>query len=363
MNRTIAWKSMELDEIELVYEKAEEDSGIASLMEQLEAQALTEAKNNVGMLKTDGGISLSSEQFDNLSANDKETVIKILGNAGISALNTEIQTAAIIVRLSSIITKVQACTIFNLLNRIEKLDGAINILKPKWTLELQVPLGGKKGLFQWEMLIMQLYPWISVRETATNEIVEGAGSSSQSDKSKAESQKRSDKNSASFYNEMIKRKSFAESYELAKAELGLSIKRGQFSPSIQGKNISYNQWVSLDEMDKMNLVLAMGNHGISVRSCICVDFAEVIPNCIAIMLLYSVWSGQGKTQLIDAGDNTNVAKFSEALTRLYCCVSEWDCTIAHPVFVKIGEQKAASSETAQSSPQGKKSFWQKLFGK
>lgn len=158
MNRTIAWKSMELDEIELVYEKAEENSGIASLMEQLEAQALTEAKNNVGMLKTDGGISLSSEQFDNLSANDKETVIKVLGNAGISALNTEIQTAAIIVRLSSIITKVQACTIFNLLNRIEKLDGAINILKPKWMLELQVPLGGKKGLLQWEMLIMQLYP-------------------------------------------------------------------------------------------------------------------------------------------------------------------------------------------------------------
>ena len=158
MNRTIAWKSMELDEIELVYEKAEENSGIASLMEQLEAQALTEAKNNVGMLKTDGGISLSSEQFDNLSANDKETVIKVLGNAGISALNTEIQTAAIIVRLSSIITKVQACTIFNLLNRIEKLDGSINILKPKWTLELQVPLGRKKGLFQWEMLIMQLYP-------------------------------------------------------------------------------------------------------------------------------------------------------------------------------------------------------------
>ena len=90
MNRTIAWKSMELDEIEFVYEKAEENSGIALLMEQLEAQALTEAKNNVGMLKTDGGISLSSEQFDNLSANDKETVIKVLGNAGISALNTEI---------------------------------------------------------------------------------------------------------------------------------------------------------------------------------------------------------------------------------------------------------------------------------
>ena len=33
-----------------------------------------------------------------------------------------------------------------------------------------MPLGGKKGLFQWELLIMQLYPWLSVRETSTNEL-------------------------------------------------------------------------------------------------------------------------------------------------------------------------------------------------
>lgn len=176
MNRKIFWRSMELDEIELVYEKAEKDSDIAALMEQLEAQALTEAKNNVGILKTDKGTYLTPDQFDGLSEIDKETVIKVLSNNGLSYLSTEIQTATIIVKLSPVITKVQACTIFNLLNRIEKLDGAINTLKPKWTLELQVPLGGKKGLFQWEMLIMQLYPWISVRETATNEIAEGAGS-------------------------------------------------------------------------------------------------------------------------------------------------------------------------------------------
>lgn len=52
---------------------------------------------------------------------------------------------------------------------------------------------------------------------------------------------------------MIKREPFVEGYELAKAELGLAIKRGQFIPSIQGKNISYNQWVSLGEMDKLNV--------------------------------------------------------------------------------------------------------------
>ena len=56
-----------------------------------------------------------------------------------------------------------------ILNTLEKLDGAINVLIPKWTLELYVPLGGRKGLSQWELLIMQLYPWLSIRELSINE--------------------------------------------------------------------------------------------------------------------------------------------------------------------------------------------------
>ena len=58
MNRKIAWRSMALDEIELVYEKAENDQNIAALLEQLESQALEEAKNNIGLLKTGNGIAL-----------------------------------------------------------------------------------------------------------------------------------------------------------------------------------------------------------------------------------------------------------------------------------------------------------------
>ena len=54
-------------------------------------------------------------------------------------------------------TTQQIDTIFNILNRLEKMDGVLNMLIPKWTLELQVPLGGKQGLFQWEMLIMQCF--------------------------------------------------------------------------------------------------------------------------------------------------------------------------------------------------------------
>ena len=44
------------------------------------------------------------------------------------------------------------------------------MLKPKWTLRLSVPLGGKKGMFQWEMFIMLLYPWISIVEDSSDEI-------------------------------------------------------------------------------------------------------------------------------------------------------------------------------------------------
>lgn len=54
---------------------------------------------------------------------------------------------------------------FSVLNCLEKIDGAFNVMFPKATLELRVPLGAKKGMMKCEMLIMQLYPWLSITET------------------------------------------------------------------------------------------------------------------------------------------------------------------------------------------------------
>lgn len=51
MKRRIAWGTCALDEIELVYEKAEENTAIADQLEQLEQQALNEAKANIGMFR------------------------------------------------------------------------------------------------------------------------------------------------------------------------------------------------------------------------------------------------------------------------------------------------------------------------
>lgn len=159
---------MELDEIELVYEKAENNQLIANFLETLETQALEEAKMMIdGPLK---GSVLNPGQFDALPDTRKEKVMNVLGNGGIASFDIDMHTATVIIKLSSVINRVQACTVFNILNRIEKLDGAINLIIPKWTLDLQVPIGGKKGLFQWEMMIMQLYPWLSVKEESTDEM-------------------------------------------------------------------------------------------------------------------------------------------------------------------------------------------------
>lgn len=172
MNRKIRWQSGVFDEIELVYEKAMAEEQLGELLEELEILALSEAKNICGVLAAKTGGSIAQVQFDGLSDNDKETVIRACADMGIGNVDMDIKSATIYICFTPAIQKLLGCTIFNVLNRIEKLDGSINMLYPKWTLELQVPMGGKKGFFQWEMLIAQLYPWLSVTEISTNEVVE-----------------------------------------------------------------------------------------------------------------------------------------------------------------------------------------------
>jgi len=365
MNRMIEWRSKELDEIELVYEKAKNNQSIGALLEQLESRALEEAKNNVGMLKTGNGYCLKPEQFDGLPDTDRETVIKVLGNAGLASMNTDTQSAAIIITLSPLITRVQACTIFNILNRIEKLDGSITILKPKWTLKLQVPLGGKKGLLQWEMLIMQLYPWISVSEEATSEIAASEGDCS----TETTQSTTKEPSQNTFVTKMSQYKAFADAYSAAVYEVENAIKYQVMFMAHWNGNLSINEWNGLDANERFDKVLSLGLFGIVIDRCVCVDFSEDIPNCIAIALLYLADSGKMTKQLIDAGDGTDISKLVSALTSIHGCCNNWECTIAHPVFVKIGEApKKTDSESNKNektkSPEKpeKKSFWRRLFG-
>ena len=175
MNRNLSWASGLFDEIELVYEKAENNEKLQEELFQLEKQALLEAEeacSEGGLFAAEVGQTLTSEQFQAMAEIDKETAIVMLSQRGLSGFDVKRGSATIIAKFSTQIQRMLACTIMGLLNRLEKMDGSAQVTSPKWTLVLLVPLEGKKNLFRWEMLIMQLYPWISVQETSTNEIAE-----------------------------------------------------------------------------------------------------------------------------------------------------------------------------------------------
>lgn len=171
MNRRINWENPVFDEIECVYEKAQNDEQIGSMLELLEEKALAEAHDNCDLL-TIGGKAVSPEAFDSFSDYDKEAIIGVMSGAGLKNFNADISAGTITVQCSHLFARLMACTIFNILNRLEKLDGGLNLLFDKeWTMVIQLPIGGKRGLIQWEMMIMKLYPWISsVKEGSTGEV-------------------------------------------------------------------------------------------------------------------------------------------------------------------------------------------------
>ena len=171
MESKIPWLAVYLDDLSLVYDKAEE-MGQENLLIQLEETALQEARANSSHLKIDGK-SISPEQFDQLPDPMKAQIIVSIGAQGLAELNPSMSEPLITVRLSPLIPLVQGCTFFQILHRLEKLDGAYNTVRfpdGKTTLQIQAPLGGKKGLMRWEMLIALLYPWLHVQEISTNEI-------------------------------------------------------------------------------------------------------------------------------------------------------------------------------------------------
>lgn len=169
MDRKIKWYSGCHDEIELVYDKAEENASIAAILTELETMALREAEENCGILKM-GDKPITREMFLEMSEQDKETVMYYLSAVGLEEFVPSMTEGKITVTFTPHIQRVLGCTMFSVLNRLEKLDGAFNVMFPKATLELRVPLGAKKGMMKCEMLIMQLYPWLSITETSTNTV-------------------------------------------------------------------------------------------------------------------------------------------------------------------------------------------------
>ncbi len=172
MERKINWNSGCFDEIGLVYEKAENNKTIGDLLSELEEIALRETENSCGLISIDNK-PVSRDMVKAMSEIEREKLISILSDFGLLEFNPLLTEPKIVVKFSDKIQKVVGCTMFSVLNRLEKIDGSYNaMLFPKATLELQIPLGGKKGMLKWELLIMQLYPWLSVSEVSSNIIAE-----------------------------------------------------------------------------------------------------------------------------------------------------------------------------------------------
>ena len=174
MERKIQWNSGRHDEIELVYEKAEKNENTWALLSELEQMALTEAEESCGLLSMNGK-PITRDMVERMSQHDKEAIMYYLSGVGLLEFRPSMSEPKISVKFGPHFQKVLGCSMFSLLNRIEKLDGSYNVVRfPKATLELQLPLGGRKGMMKWEMLIMQLYPWLSVREVSYNVIADGS---------------------------------------------------------------------------------------------------------------------------------------------------------------------------------------------
>ena len=341
MSYILSWESGHLDEIELVFEKAKDHPTLAAQLEKLEQLALAEARENCGMIKTSSGEALTAAQFDELSDSEKEYVITRLGNAGFGGGSTDIPSATITFTLTPLLPRVQGCTIFSLLNRLEKLDGAINIVMPKATLELRVPLGGKKGLMQWELLIMQLYPWLSIRETNTNQAAVTLESTLEQ-KPAAQPKAKAEYGSGDLLARMEGKQAFQTVFASACAEIEGIIQNKIDSPfhlKRGDRPLTLEEWRSQSDIAKLNTILGLGNSGVSRGVVLCIDFAKIIPNCIALMLLYGADSGQMPRQQIDAGDDPDKNAFIEALTILHPCCEEWECEIMNRACAHWGRRR------------------------
>lgn len=159
-----------LTEIGLVFEKANENEMISSMIERLKVNALSEAKVLYKYLTIDNK-PISKRKFDSFSAGEKADVICMLGSIGIKEFIPDIIGSKIKITFSAHLQNVLSCTMLVLLNKLENLDGAINAILPEVRITVQAPIGGKKGLTKCYMLIQLLYPWCKgISETSTNEV-------------------------------------------------------------------------------------------------------------------------------------------------------------------------------------------------
>ncbi len=146
------------------------------------------------------------------------------------------------------------------------------------------------------------------------------------------------------FNKVIE-KAFAE-YEEQLGDKGVLLDKGKI-------NQSSEVWRGKKDTDKLLDVLQLGLTGISLFSpVIAVDFAKIIPNCLAISLLFVAYKGIAEIQIIDAGDEPDKAAFISALQMLSGSCDRWNCKVVNPVMVEISNPEKKIRYSAQQESSG-----------
>lgn len=104
---------------------------------------------------------------------------------------------------------------------------------------------------------------------------------------------------------MHEKPAFNKAMEIAKGEMESIVKSGLYKRMTE-KDFTYDQWNSLSDAKKEEMVISMGLFSFYKQSVICVDFIEYIPHIPAIGLLVAAWNGTFGKQLIDAGDGDDI---------------------------------------------------------
>ena len=91
------------------------------------------------------------------------------------------------------------------------------------------------------------------------------------------------------------------------------------------------------------LIFCMGKYAVVPSATLCVDFAEAIPNCIAVYLLLTAQKlpFDSRKQVIDAGDRTNPQPLKAAMDKLSICAPIWE----YHIFPNDDDNKSENDAT------------------
>lgn len=172
MIRKILWVTNCWEALGPAYERAEADAEITPMMEALEALALQELGEQcaIGRVKKNGQ-KLTQEWLDAASDEDREGLLHALGASVLRDYHVDLFPPKVTVTLSPLFPQLVGCAAFALIDKLERLDGAIQIVAGEEQVEMEMlmPDADKPDLPAVEALLRKLYPWLTITDSSSGQ--------------------------------------------------------------------------------------------------------------------------------------------------------------------------------------------------